>query len=124
MIIVAILGLLTQMKLSDEHFALHFIATGALPALVLVTAFYMSGSLLWGTAMGIVLTIFYAVALWIPVLWHIVLFFSGWALQFVGHIVFEKKSPSFFKNLIHLLIGPLYILMLLWKQTEKLQRDS
>ena len=38
------------------------------------------------------------------------LFVSGWILQFVGHYVYEKRSPAFFKNLTHLLVGPLWIL--------------
>lgn len=37
-------------------------------------------------------------------------FVSGWVLQFVGHYVYEKKSPAFFKNLQQLLVGPLWIL--------------
>lgn len=42
-----------------------------------------------------------------PVNWT--LFIVGWILQGVGHYVFEKKSPAFFKNLTHVLIGPLWI---------------
>jgi uncharacterized membrane protein YGL010W len=37
------------------------------------------------------------------------LFVFGWILQGIGHIYFEKKSPAFFKNFLHLLIGPLWI---------------
>lgn len=37
-------------------------------------------------------------------------FLGGWALQFLGHYAFEKKSPAFFKNLQQLLVGPLWIL--------------
>lgn len=37
------------------------------------------------------------------------LFILGWILQGIGHYVFEKKSPAFFKNLTHILIGPLWI---------------
>jgi uncharacterized membrane protein YGL010W len=39
-----------------------------------------------------------------------VLFVLGWVLQFVGHYVYEKKSPAFFRNVNHLLVGPLWIL--------------
>jgi uncharacterized membrane protein YGL010W len=28
----------------------------------------------------------------------------------VGHYVYEKKSPAFFRNVTHLLVGPLWIL--------------
>lgn len=38
------------------------------------------------------------------------LFVLGWILQFVGHYAYEKRSPAFFKNLTHLLVGPLWIL--------------
>jgi uncharacterized membrane protein YGL010W len=37
-------------------------------------------------------------------------FVLGWIFQGIGHAVFEKKSPAFFKNLIHLMIGPLFLL--------------
>ena len=46
-------------------------------------------------------------ALPIPLAWT--LFVAGWILQGIGHGVFEKKSPAFFKNLTHILIGPLWI---------------
>jgi uncharacterized membrane protein YGL010W len=39
----------------------------------------------------------------------IVLFALGWIFQGVGHAVYEKRSPAFFKNVTHLLIGPLWI---------------
>lgn len=38
------------------------------------------------------------------------IFVAGWILQFVGHKAFEKNSPAFTKNLIHLLVGPMWIL--------------
>jgi uncharacterized membrane protein YGL010W len=38
------------------------------------------------------------------------LFVFGWILQFVGHYVYEKRSPAFYRNLTHLLVGPLWIL--------------
>jgi uncharacterized membrane protein YGL010W len=43
----------------------------------------------------------------VPVLWGV--FVLGWVLQGVGHYVYEKKSPAFFKNFEHLLIGPLWV---------------
>ena len=36
-------------------------------------------------------------------------FVVGWAVQFVGHYRYEKRSPAFLTNLVHLLIGPLWI---------------
>lgn len=33
----------------------------------------------------------------------------GWIMQYIGHYVYEKKSPAFYKNLQHVLIGPLWV---------------
>lgn len=38
------------------------------------------------------------------------LFVAAWVLQFIGHYVYEHKSPAFFRNLAHLLVGPLWVL--------------
>jgi len=38
------------------------------------------------------------------------LFVFGWILQGVGHWVYEKNSPAFFRNFVHLAIGQLWIL--------------
>jgi uncharacterized membrane protein YGL010W len=38
------------------------------------------------------------------------LFVFGWILQGVGHWVYEKNSPAFFKNFVHLAVGQLWIL--------------
>jgi uncharacterized membrane protein YGL010W len=38
------------------------------------------------------------------------LFLVGWIFQFVGHYVYEKRAPAFYRNLAHLLVGPLWIL--------------
>lgn len=38
-----------------------------------------------------------------------ILFLAGWIFQFVGHSRFEKNRPAFFRNLVHLLVGPLWI---------------
>jgi uncharacterized membrane protein YGL010W len=45
----------------------------------------------------------------IPLRPALALFLLGWAFQFAGHYVWEKKSPAFFRNLTHLLVGPLWI---------------
>ena len=37
------------------------------------------------------------------------LFGVGWALQFVGHYVFEKNNPAFFGDPFFLLIGAIWV---------------
>lgn len=36
-------------------------------------------------------------------------FVLGWIFQAIGHAVYEKNSPAFFRNLVHLLVGPAYL---------------
>ena len=44
--------------------------------------------------------------------WHsaLGLFVLGWILQLVGHGACEKRSAAFYKNLAHLVVGPLWVL--------------
>jgi uncharacterized membrane protein YGL010W len=51
-----------------------------------------------------------AVGRHIPIGWAVALFVVGWIFQFVGHYVYEKRAPAFYRNLAHLLVGPLWIL--------------
>lgn len=37
-------------------------------------------------------------------------FAVGWVFQGVGHAVYEKNRPAFFKNLVHLLVGPAFLM--------------
>jgi uncharacterized membrane protein YGL010W len=54
--------------------------------------------------------IFYIAGAAIPFTVNVVLFVLGWVLQFIGHTVYERRQPAFFRNGVHLLIGPLWIL--------------
>jgi len=36
-------------------------------------------------------------------------FVLGWIFQAIGHAVYERNSPAFFRNLLHLLVGPAYL---------------
>ena len=45
-----------------------------------------------------------------PLWLNLALFALGWVFQFIGHSVYEKKQPAFFRNFVHLLVGPLWIL--------------
>jgi uncharacterized membrane protein YGL010W len=46
----------------------------------------------------------------LPMSINVAVFVLGWIFQFVGHSVYEKKQPAFFRNFVHLLVGPLWIL--------------
>ena len=60
--------------------------------------------------MLVVSAAFYFVGAWIPFWINVALFVVGWIFQFVGHSVYEKRSPAFLTNALHLLVGPLWIL--------------
>jgi uncharacterized membrane protein YGL010W len=80
----------------------------ALLAIVATSIFYIR---LVGTlAIPAILGLFalYVLALFIAWPWAIAVFFAGWVFQFIGH-AYEGKSPAFLTNLVHLLIGPLWI---------------
>jgi uncharacterized membrane protein YGL010W len=37
-------------------------------------------------------------------------FVVGWVFQGIGHAVYEKNKPAFFRNLVHLFVGPIFLL--------------
>jgi uncharacterized membrane protein YGL010W len=53
---------------------------------------------------------FYFAGWAIPFWVNVALFVLGWIFQFIGHSVYEHKSPAFLTNVLHLLVGPLWIL--------------
>ncbi|HZW53382.1 MAG TPA: Mpo1-like protein [Candidatus Elarobacter sp.] len=54
------------------------------------------------------LTAIYYVAAYVTWPWALAAFVVGWVFQFVGH-AYEGKSPAFLTNLLHLLVGPLWV---------------
>lgn len=79
---------------------------------VAATVFYVALDPKLGVVMGALLAglqllgaAVFGANVWIA----LALFALGWVLQFVGH-AFEGKRPAFFKNGMHLLVGPLWIL--------------
>jgi uncharacterized membrane protein YGL010W len=63
-----------------------------------------------GVVMLFVSAGFYLLGAWMPLWLNVALFVLGWILQFLGHSVYEKRSPAFLTNALHLLVGPLWIL--------------
>ena len=74
-----------------------------------VVAYYLTLDVPLGLLMLVVYAILDVAGRPIPLPWGVGLFVLGWVFQFVGHAVYEKKSPAFYKNLTHLLVGPLWI---------------
>jgi uncharacterized membrane protein YGL010W len=47
----------------------------------------------------------------------------GWTIQLAGHYVWEKRSPSFYNNLVQTLIGPLFFMGILTGVVRKHRSD-
>jgi len=46
--------------------------------------------------------------------WSVVaLAVAAWGIQLAGHLVWEKKQPSFLHNMVHALVGPLFFVAVL-----------
>jgi uncharacterized membrane protein YGL010W len=93
-----------------------------LVAMALALVFYVRLSPPLSAGMFFLMTLCYGgltaldAAAWRPV-WQIcsVLFVLAWTGQFVGHII-EGRKPSFFKDLVFLLIGPAWLLSMVYKK--------
>ena len=106
LIVLALLALLARVPL----FAVGgFTVTLAEVALVVVTAYYLTldavlAAIMLAASAGL-LVLGRPMPVWVAA----VLFVLGWIFQFIGHYVYEKRSPAFYRNLAHLLVGPLWI---------------
>lgn len=94
----------------------------SLPAIVLAQGFYLrlspalsAGLLLFMSVCYLGLTLLDSYAPW-PV-WKIcgVAFVLAWIGQFVGHRI-EGKKPSFFNDVIFLLIGPAWLMSMIYRK--------
>jgi uncharacterized membrane protein YGL010W len=89
-----------------------------IPALILWTT--------WDVAIGLAIAVTSipllfaanAIASYVSVLWlwiiAVGLFVLGWALQIVGHQLFEGKRPTLLANPVQMLISPMYIFVKLF----------
>ena len=106
LIVLAVLALLARVPL----FAVGgFTVTLAEVALVGVTAYYLTldavlAAIMLAASVGL-LMLGRPMPVWVAA----ALFVLGWIFQFIGHYVYEKRSPAFYRNLAHLLVGPLWI---------------
>ena len=107
LIFFAVIALLGHVPLLDLG---GFTLTLAEPVIVAITLYYLRLDAALGAMMLVLSAVLAAAGRLVPVYAALVLFVLGWVLQFVGHYVYEKKSPAFFRNVTHLLVGPLWIL--------------
>lgn len=110
LIVLSLLGLLGRVLVGDGMTGSEYLRVDGgtlLWAVAVLWYLYMDWRL--GVPFGFVTLGVYFIgrALPVPALWG--LFVLGWVFQFVGHLKYEKKSPAFYKNAEHLLVGPLWV---------------
>lgn len=107
LIMLSLIGMLTQVKLG----LLGGISFDAAMILIAASsAYYFVIECRLAIAMIAVSILFYFIGAAIPFWINVALFVLGWIFQFIGHKVYEHKNPAFFRNFVHLLVGPLWIL--------------
>ena len=107
MIMLSLIGMLTQVPLFTAGTVRYDVAMLLIAA---ASAYYFVVEWRLAIAMTAVSIAFYFIGAAIPLLINAALFVLGWIFQFIGHKVYEHKNPAFFRNFVHLLIGPLWIL--------------
>ena len=102
LIMLTMLGMLARVQLGPIDLAMIVIAAS--------TVYYLTLDWRLGLAMLAVSIVMYIAGSAMSMSLNVALFVLGWIFQGIGHSVYEKKSPAFFRNFVHLLIGPLWIL--------------
>lgn len=105
-IMISLIGLL-------HHFTRYEYLSGGIVLTVLGLLFYAKLSLklmpTMLTVMSIMWVIIYGVQSIVGIQWiWLALFVIAWIGQFIGHKI-EGKKPSFFDDLVFLLIGPIWV---------------
>ena len=77
--------------------------------LLAVVAFYLIEARLLGFVTAIAIVVLGELGRSFPLWLSASAFVFGWAVQFVGHAAFEHRSPAFVRNLLHLLVGPAWL---------------
>ena len=107
LIVLTLFAMLAQVEIAT---VLGFTITLAEVVIVVVTAYYLTLDATLALLMLAVSILFAWAGRFIPPMIALALFAAAWVLQFVGHYVYEHRSPAFFRNLTHLLVGPLWVL--------------
>jgi len=102
MIMLSLIGMLARVKLGPVDTAMLLI--------VIAEIYYLTVEWRLGALMLLVSVAFYFIGIALPLWVNVALFVLGWIFQFIGHKVYEHKNPAFFRNFVHLLVGPLWIL--------------
>lgn len=87
-----------------------FVVTLAMPVLAAAAVWYLRMSPKLGVLMVIASIACIPLGRLLPGVAVIAIAAAGWLIQLAGHVVWEKKSPSFLTNLVHALVGPVFFI--------------
>lgn len=106
MIMASLFGMLSLVRFPAGDWQLD----AAVVLIALGSFYYFRLGWRYGLAMLGFSAVLYLIGKAIPFWPNVAIFVAGWVLQFIGHGVYEKRNPAFMKNLVHLLVGPLWII--------------
>jgi uncharacterized membrane protein YGL010W len=107
---IIVLGSLALLARVPLFASFGFTVTLAELLIVLFVAYYLTLDAALAGLMLAAYAVLDVAGRFIPPLPALGLFVFGWILQGVGHWVYEKNSPAFFRNFVHLAVGQLWIL--------------
>ena len=107
LIMLTLIAMLTYVKLFTAG---TITVDAAMLLIAAASAYYFVLDWRLAIPMIVVSILFYFIGAWIPLVISAALFILGWIFQFIGHRLYEHKNPAFFRNFVHLLVGPLWIL--------------
>jgi len=76
---------------------------------VLASLWYLKLEWRLGLPFSGILLLLYYVSLQFSFSLLVLGFILGWIFQGIGHAIYEKARPAFLTNILHLLVGPLWI---------------
>ena len=107
LIMLTLIGILVRVPLFTAG---GYRLDAAMLLIAAATLYYVAVEWRLAIAMLAVSIAFYFLGAALPFWWNAALFVLGWIFQFIGHSVYEHRQPAFFRNFLHLLVGPLWIL--------------
>lgn len=108
LVTLAVLGWLSAVRL---HVSIPWLGELDLALILLAATFFFDLWLAWQLAPAVLFLglVSWWIARQLPGLALAVVFAVGWVFQLVGHRLLEKNAPAFTDNLLHLVVGPRWL---------------